>query len=121
MMTDTSPSLMRWTPRFLGIFYAGFISLFALDVFGQGTPLLETVAALFIHLIPTYVIVAALIVGWRWPFWGGVAFIVCGIVFNIAFRNEWAVSLLLTGPLFLIGVLFLIDAWLEQRALRPRF
>lgn len=121
MTVDTSPRLMQWTPRILGIFYAGFISLFALDVFGQGTSFFETLVALLIHLIPTYLIVAAVVVGWRWPVWGGIAFIACGVAFNVVFRNQWAVSLLLTGPLFLIGVLFLLDGWLEQRTLRPRF
>ncbi len=121
MTTDTSMRLMQWTPRILGIFYAGFISLFALDVFGQDASFSETVVGLLIHLVPTYFIVAALVIGWRWPIWGGLAFIACGIAFNLVFQNEWAVSLLLSMPLFLIGAMFLLDAWLEQRELRPRF
>ncbi len=121
MTTDTSTRAMQWTPRILGILYAAFVSLFALDVFGQGTSFSETIVGLLIHLVPTYIIVAALVVGWRWPVWGGIAFVASGIAFNLFFQNEWAVTLLLTGPLFLIGALFLLDAWLEQRALRPRF
>lgn len=121
MNETNSRRLMRWTPRILAILYAAFISLFALDVFGQGTGFWETLVALLMHLIPTYIIVASFIIGWRWPVAGGALFIILGVVFNLWFNNPWSVSLLLTGPAFLIGVLFLLDAWLEQRLLRPRF
>ena len=49
-----------WLPRVLSALFAAFISLFALDVFGAGYGLWETIWALFVHLIPTWLILAAL-------------------------------------------------------------
>ncbi len=49
-------------PQTLAIVFAAFVSVFALDVFGEGYGPVETVVALLIHLVPTYLILVALLV-----------------------------------------------------------
>ena len=54
-----------WTPRILCILFAVFVSLFALDVFGEGYDFWETIVALVMHLIPTGIILISLAIAWR--------------------------------------------------------
>ena len=49
--------LLYWVPRILCILFAAFISLFALDVFGEGYGFWHSVLTLMVHLIPTYIVV----------------------------------------------------------------
>ena len=69
MNTITKRGLF-WTPRVLGILIAVFFSLFALDVFSGGYGFWKTILALLIHLVPTYIVVIALVIAWRWE-WAG--------------------------------------------------
>jgi hypothetical protein len=95
-----------WAPRVLGIVFTLFMSLFALDVFGEGYSLGETILGLLIHLIPTFILVIALIIGWRWELIGAILFTGVGLFFLVSSRGEsWIVS----GPLVIVGVLFLLD------------
>ncbi len=64
-MKTTSEKAFYRAPRILGIATGLFISLFALDVFNEGYKLRDTLAALAMHLLPTGVIVIALILAWR--------------------------------------------------------
>jgi len=105
-----SNKLLFWLPRGLAIIYILFISLFALDVFGEyNFP--EVLVALFMHLIPNLILIALLIVAWKKELIGGVLFIVLGIGFTIYFNTyrQIITMLLISGPLFLIGALFLVD------------
>lgn len=113
--------LLFWTPRVLCIAFALFISLFALDVFSEGYNFWKTVLALMIHLTPTVVIVAVLAVSWRWEWVGGILFILFGAFYIVEVwgRFPWVTYLVISGPLFLIGVLFLIN-WFYREELWAR-
>ncbi len=108
-----------WAPRILGILFAIFISIFALDVFGRGFSIAETVLALGMHLIPTGILLVVLILAWRWEWMGGILFPGLGILYLVTAggRPHWSVYLIIIGPLFLEGILFLID-WRYRKALR---
>ena len=53
-MNEKSKQVIFWAPRILVICYALFISLFAMDVLGDGHSLVDTLLALAMHLIPTF-------------------------------------------------------------------
>ena len=101
--------ILYWAPRILGILFAVFISIFALDVFMEGYGFWETVVALVMHLVPTAIIVIVLLIAWRWERVGGVLFLLLGALYIAMFwdRGHWTAYLLISGPLFLIGALFL--------------
>lgn len=101
---------LYWMPRILAILYVLFLSVFALDVFGEYETWWETSVALFMHLIPSFVLVGLIFVAWRWKWVGGALLLILGIVFTIFFKTyrDLIVFLLISGPLFLIGVLFLV-------------
>jgi hypothetical protein len=109
-------------PRILCIIFAALISIFALDVFGEGYGFWKTVLALLIHLIPTGIILVVLALSWRWEWIGGVIFVALAALYIIAFwgRFHWSVYVIMSGSLFLLGILFLIN-WVCRRWLRGEF
>ena len=108
-----------WTPRILGILFALFLSLFALDVFGEGHGFWKTILALLIHLVPTGIVLVALVIAWRWSWAGGLLFIGFGTVYLVmtSGRFHWSAYAMIAGPLFLVGTLFLLN-WLFKAQLR---
>jgi hypothetical protein len=112
-MKGSKYQLLYWTPRVLGILIAIFVSLFALDVFGEGYNFSETIAALAMHLIPTLVIIITLLIAWRWDRLGGFLFIALGVLYILLFWDptHWSAYLLISGPLFLVGILFLLNGY----------
>ena len=112
----TGEKILYWAPRVLGIVFAAFISIFALDVFGERYGFWGTIFALLMHLVPTFLVVGALLAGWRWEWPGGVLFIGLAVFYMVMFRREMdpVIFLLIPGPLALVGVLFLVN-WFKKR------
>jgi hypothetical protein len=120
-MTTSTKKFVFWTPRILSVLFALFLSLFALDVFGAGYSFWQTLLALFMHLIPTFVILIVLAVSWRREWVGGILFIAFGIYYIVAAWGKFVLSVyfLISGPLFLIGILFLIN-WFYKAEIKTR-
>ena len=120
-MTTPPKQLLFWSPRILCLLFAAFISIFAADVLGEGYGFWKTILALLIHLIPTWLVLIVLAVSWRWEWVGGILFIALGALYLSWSwgRFHWSVYLCISGPLFLIGVLFLLN-WRCRRELRTR-
>jgi hypothetical protein len=93
--------------------------MFALDVFGAGYSFWEAILALLMHLVPVYLILIALAIAWRWEWVGSILFMALGVLYIISAWGQfsWDAYLVMAGPAFLIGLLFLID-WLEREDLR---
>ena len=110
-MNQSVEKILFWSPRVLGILIAIFVSLFALDVFGEGYSSWETIAALAMHLIPTLVILIVLGIAWRWEWTGGFLFVALGVLYITLFwePSNLPAYLIISGPLFLVGILFLLD------------
>jgi hypothetical protein len=107
-----------WIPRALGLLLAAFLSLFALDAFGEGHGIGGTVVALLMHLIPALLVLTALAVAWRWEAVGGLLFIGLGGFYLVLtpHRVDW--WLVITGPLCLTGCLFLVAGAYRARIRR---
>jgi len=120
-MERPAKRLLYWTPRVLCILFAAFISIFAADVFSEGRGFWQTALALLMHLIPTFFIVAVLIVSWRREWIGGILFILLGALYIVWAWNKpfakWDVFLMIAGPPVLTGVLFLLN-WQYRGELR---
>ena len=114
-MTRSTKQLLFWIPRLLTVLFAVFISLFAFDVFESGYSFWETVLALLIHLIPTGIVLLILLIAWRWEWVGTVLFIGLGLLYLLGTPNQhWSAHLLISGPLFVIGSLFLANWWYKS-------
>ncbi|MFH1072982.1 MAG: hypothetical protein V1743_06145 [Nanoarchaeota archaeon] len=110
-----------WTPRILSIFFILFLALFSLDVFSPGLSVWQIVLGLFMHNIPTLLLLAVLLISWKYEIVGGIAFILAGLVYIfLTLRNPFAWYLVawsvqIAGPAFLIGILFLIGWFRKKR------
>jgi hypothetical protein len=112
-MNQSFAKIIYWSPRGLGILVVLFVSIFALDVFGEGYSFLETIAALAMHLIPSFVILLVLGIAWRRAWIGGFLFVALGVLYITLFwePSNLPAYLLISGPLFLVGILFLLDGY----------
>jgi hypothetical protein len=107
-VTKTTASLWLWSPHIAGILVSLFIGVFALDAFSEGKPFFQALPDFFIHLIPAMVLLASVALSFRQPLIGGIVFI--GLAAWYAARMsrghlDWI--LLISGPLLLVGALFL--------------
>jgi hypothetical protein len=107
--------------RVLFILFAVFLSLFALDVFGEGLGFWESMLALLIHLVPVYIVVIVLVVAWRWEWVGAVLFTALAVFYVVWAwgRFHWSAYVAISGPLVLLGVLFLFN-WIYRAQLQTR-
>lgn len=123
----TSEKLFFWLPRVLCIAAILFISLFALDSFEKGLTIWEQMTRLFMHLIPTFILITFLIIAWKWELAGGIIFTLAGLVMSpFVFqlnhdRNQFSIAqslnvvLIITVPFIVVGVLFLISYFKKKR------
>jgi hypothetical protein len=121
-MSRAAKRLLYWTPRVLCIVLAAFVSVFAMDVFQEGVPVWQVALALLLHLLPTFLVLSVLALSWRREWVGGALFIVLGLLYLLWARNKpffgWGAVLSIAAPLFLVGVLFLLN-WRYREQLRP--
>jgi hypothetical protein len=110
-----------WVPRVLGILFILFVSLFSLDVFGTGAGFWDTLLAFVMHNIPTFLLLAVLLLAWRWEWIGAVGFWGFVVWFVLQSRGESSgLSLLLLGGIpFVIGLLYLVG-WIWRKQIRAK-
>jgi hypothetical protein len=111
-MKERVRRLLFWTPRITLLFFALFLSLFALDVFGQGAGFWETLLGLLIHLIPTWALLIVVALAWRWE-WVGTIFLTAWAIGYLLMASGFppSVYLMMSGLPFMLGLLF----WLNWR------
>lgn len=103
-----------WIPRALGLLFVAFISLFALDVFGEGAALKDVLVGLFMHLIPSFLILIGIFVAWKRPVVGGLALMGLGAV-ALGFYGTEAAPVVAV-PLAVLGVLFVLSGFYIGKA-----
>lgn len=123
----TSHEILHWAPRFICILAILFISMFSLDAFGNDKSLGEQLIDLLMHLLPSFVFIALLVLAWYKEFVGGIIFVSLGIVFSVFVflinfnRNQFPLinSLLITlvigFPFVLVGILFLLNHSVKKK------
>jgi len=128
MMTSLYRRTLFWAPRVLSIAYIAFLSMFALDVFGEKQGFWGTLLALTMHLIPTFVLIAGLLLAWRWEWIGATLYAAAGMLYvmwvlwvprplSAAIKLTWIVTI--AGPVFVIAALFLAN-WLKHGELHAK-
>ncbi len=123
-----SKRVLFWAPRALSLAYIAFLSLFALDVFGEGFGFWKTLLALVIHLAPSFVLLGILALAWRREWLGALLFTTVGLGFGLMAlsRHLPAITkliwiLTIPGPALVVAALFLAG-WLQREkahAARP--
>ncbi len=109
---------LLWIPRIGGILFILFISMFALDIFGQGYSIWQTIVGLTVHLLPSIFLAIGLVLAWKREWIGALCFIAWAL-FYVATMPGFPpdVYVLIAGIPFVLGVFFWIG-WLRRRAVR---
>ena len=113
-----------WTPRILSIIFILFLALFSFDVFESCSGFLECALALFMHNLPSLLLLVVLIISWKHELVGAITFILAGTLYIVIMvinaltsPFEWYVlsySFIIAGPAFFIGILFFIN-WYKKK------
>jgi len=110
-----------WIPRIVSIIFILFLAMFSLDVFGNDYGFWGTLLAFLMHNIPVFILTAVLIISWKHEIVGGIAFILAGLLYIIMLllspNRQWYMlswSIIIAGPAFLIGALFLVN-WFGKK------
>jgi hypothetical protein len=107
---------LHWTPRVLSMLFIIFLSMFALDVFSGEYTFWETLGALFMHLIPSFILIAVVALAWRWQLVGAVAFGGFALWYLIWSWGmfDWTAPALISGIPLIVASLYLAD-WRVRR------
>jgi hypothetical protein len=112
--------IYRWIARILCILAILFVSMFALDSFDSRFSIWEQIGAFLIHLTPSYILIACLVIAWNWEKTGGTILLIIGILFSvfvglINFRRTHSlivtleIILMVAFPFIIAGALFLLS------------
>jgi hypothetical protein len=97
----------------------------SLDVFSSESGFQNIVIGLFMHNIPVFILSIVLAISWKYEIVGGIVFILAGILYiaimvKNALTNSFegymiSYSLIVAGPAFLIGLLFITN-WQQKKS-----
>jgi len=113
-----SKALLLWIPRVLAALVSVFLGAFALDAFSAGKSFADALADFVIHLIPSVVLLGVVLGSWHRPLIGGLTFVALAIVYVGIARNRVDWIVVISGPLLVVGVLYLASWYGERQALR---
>ena len=116
----TRNRILYWAPRLICILNIVFISLFALDAFDPDLTIWQQIGGFLIHMIPSFILLAALLIAWKWEKVGGIIFIIIGLILssflfvhnfkmNESFWLTLGIVLLMGFPFVLAGILFVLS------------
>jgi hypothetical protein len=123
-----SIKVFHWLPRIICILAILFVSLFAADAFSPELTIWQQLGAFIFHLIPSFILLAFLIVAWKWEYIGGIIFIIIGLgLSRFFFVNKYKMNdsiwmslgiiLSITIPFVIVGVLFIVSYFLKKKNL----
>ena len=120
-----SIKVFHWIPRIICILAILFLSLFAADAFTPELSIWQQLGAFIMHLIPSFILLAFLIVAWKWEYIGGIIFIIIGLglsplvfIHNYKMNHSiWmslGVIILITIPFVIVGIFFIVSHFLKK-------
>lgn len=102
--------ILYWIPRILTILSILFMTMFSFDVFGGNESFGMKMLGFLIHNIPVLILIAILIIAWKWEVAGGALFILASITGTLFFHSFSGNpgSLIVISPFLLTGILFIL-------------
>jgi hypothetical protein len=121
--------VLHWLPRILCIAAILFISMFAADAFAPGLTFLQQIGAFIMHLIPSIILLAFLIIAWKWELIGGSIFVAIGLAFtpfiyshnfnmNHSVATTIGIVLMINFPFVVTGILFILSHFTKKSNLQ---
>lgn len=114
MLKKKTEVFLHRLPIVLNILFIIFIAMFSLDIFDGHYGFWGTVLGLFMHNIPTFILIGILIISWRRRIVGAVAYPLLGLLYII-----WALAtgsgLMAFNPIPLIAIIIGVLYWVSWR------
>ena len=121
--------LLHWLPRILCILVILFISMFSLDEFDSRLTIWQQIGFIM-HMIPSFILIALLIISWKWELTGGIIFTVIGTLLSLFIfikiygmnHSVWLsleYILVIAFPLIVVGILFILSYYLKKKNVPP--
>lgn len=111
-------SWWRWVPRALALAFTAFLGLFALDAFEGVAGFGQRAVALAMHLVPNAVCLLLVVLAWRRPWIGAAGFGVLAAVYVGIAGSHPSWVLVISGPLALVALAYLVVWRLETSRAR---
>ena len=108
---------LYWVPRIFTILALFFMLMFSFDVFEGNESIGRKLIGFLIHNIPVLILIAVLIIAWKWEIAGGVLFIIAFIISCFFFHSFSGNpgSLTVTSPFLITGILFIVHHLLYRK------
>jgi len=119
-MNRLTQKSIYWSPRILCILATLFLMVFSLDVFNEAHGIKDLLLGLLMHNLPSLILFGLLALAWRWEWIGAVVFPAGGLFYIYIAWMKFPLStyFLISGPFFLVGILFLLN-WIYRREINP--
>lgn len=126
----TSLRIIHWLPRIICILAILFTGFFAVDAFAPGLTIWQQLGGFIMNLIPSFILIALLIIAWKWEYFGGIVFTILGLgispfIFLLNYnRNKLSLGqslgiVFITAiPFVVVGILFIISHFMKKKNLR---
>ena len=126
MRVSSKIKIYHWLPRIICILAILFISLFALDAFQPNLSIWQQIGEFLLHLVPSFILTALLIIAWKWELVGGIIFTVIGIGFSpVVFTHNYnmnhsilmslGIITTITLPFIVVGILFIRSHFIKKK------
>lgn len=126
MSASSTIKIYHWLPRIICILAILFISLFALDAFQPSLSIWQQIVEFLMHLVPSFILTALLIIAWKRELIGGILFTVIGLGFspvvfihNYNMNHSVFISLgiiaTITLPFIVVGILFISSHFIKKK------
>jgi hypothetical protein len=119
---------LHWLPRILCVSGILFFSKYAVDSMESYLTIWQQILTLLFHLIPCVLLMALLVIAWKWELAGGIIFTLIGLIltpvifkYNYNLNESIATSIgivtMFTFPMVVVGSLFTFS-YLKRRKYR---
>jgi len=111
----TTTKIFHWIPRITGLLMVLFIGMFALDAFDPHLAVYRQILNFLIGLVPAYIVLATVIIGWKWDLAGCLIYLVLTLSYTfLSYKHPlWLLGISL--PLLILSILFFISWYLKRK------
>jgi len=114
-MNSKIQKILYWSPRGLGLLFTVLMGLFATEAFNEGNGIIKMLISFSMLLIPALIILMFTLFSWKNEGLGAILFIALGLVYMFWFHGaELLDKLMICIPLYIIGILFLVEKIFHQ-------
>ena len=118
---------LHWIPRIICIMAILFISMFSLDALNSELTIWQQIQGLFMHLIPSFVLILLLLLSWKRELIGGIIFVIIGLGLSpIIFMHNYnmnqsiwmslGIISVITIPFAIVGMLFIVSHYRKKKS-----